>query len=285
MRLFPQVWGLAAVFLDSWVSVVVLVLVVSWLLAGLTAARRGRGAGIDWALAGTAGLAGLIYLVGPDEYMSTIHFGWRWVPCALTWLVLALPVPELPSRVGIGVATATTGAVIVVTAVLWSRFESRELTGLEQAIEAVPEGARVLGLDFVKQSESLIGKPFLQTASWAAALRGADSDFSFAEHGHGIVRFRERRYVPWNRGPFLDADSIRLEDYRYFDFALVHLPIRSHGQFESEAPVQPVTAEGRWRLYRVTNSTACDVRVGTAQRACLTTPAESSSQDHELPGG
>ena len=73
------------------------------------------------------------------------------------------------------------------------------MSGLKEALSAVPSTPRVLGLDFVKESAFIKGRPFLQTVAYTQALKGGEINFSFAEHASGIVAYRERRRGPGPR--------------------------------------------------------------------------------------
>jgi hypothetical protein len=139
-----------------------LLLVFAWIAAGVwTLWRSGRGGDVDCLAAGLM-LAGLA-LVLPDQHMNTIVFSTRWFPPAVILLVLAMPAPLVLRRWHGTLAFATVATFCLATALAWHRFERDELSGLSEALARVPANARILGLDFAKESATIKGRPFLQT--------------------------------------------------------------------------------------------------------------------------
>ncbi len=230
-------------------------LAIIWLGAGALRMRssehRGVAASSDWALLGTACVALAIFLLAPNKYMNTIHFNSRFLPVALVFGLLALPMPKLDARL----LRMGTAALLLIfslhTAATWMQIEREELSGLSEALAELPHGERVLGLDFVKQSELIGGRPFLQTSSYADAWRGATTHFSFAEHGNGVVRFKSPPRREWTSQLEWFPERVRESDFFAFDFVLVNLRDPDHARFGEHAPVEPLTNQGRWRLYRV----------------------------------
>lgn len=200
-------------------------------------------------------LAGIFFLaaaaVAPDKYMNTIFFASRWVPAALTFLLLALPTPSfgrVPSKV---VALVAAAGFFAVTAVVWVRFERQDLSGFRESLEAVPPGSRLLGLDLVKESELIRDRPFLQLFAYAQVFKGCEPNFSFAEHYSGLVAYRTRREVRWTPGLEWYGEKVKRSDFVHFDFVLVNGEERDHRAVASFSELQPMTGSGRWRAYRV----------------------------------
>jgi hypothetical protein len=223
----------------------------AWVLAGVWAHRHDLGRQVDRALLACASMFWVVVLFAPDKYMNTIFFGARWLPCAVTCLVLAVPAPRLERRLKIMVTVGLVTLFATVNAGVWHAFERMELSGLDAALVTLPEGQRVLGLDFVKTSAWLRGRPFLQTFAYAQAMRRAALNFSFTEHASGIVRERTPSRRPWTPGLEWSAERVRAEDLAWFDYLLVNGVPAMHEIFASNRQVRPVTREGRWRLYQV----------------------------------
>ena len=224
--------------------------VVAWIIVALVTNRGTLRQAIDIRLLACAGLfLGLVFYA-PEVYLNTIFFSLRWLPCAAILLLLALPAPRLNRRLVLVSAFALVAMFSCVTARIWSVFEHTEMTGLEVALKELPEHQRVLGLDFVKTSPLLRGRPFLQTFAYAQAMKGASLNFSWAEHASGIVRYRERPPRQWTPGLEWYAERVRDDDLRWFDYVLVN----ASPEFHATIPVttlRPITTDGRWRLYRV----------------------------------
>ncbi len=250
LRPLPLLWGKASVYMGGTVWLVLLVFVIAWPLAAFMAAKRCGGKTVDKALLATAAVAIGLYSVVPDVYLNTHFFSWRWAAIGLVFLLIALPAPQMSPRMIRGASVGAFLLAIGWTGLTWAEVNKDELTGLEAALAAVPEGSKVVGLDFVRESAFVEGLPFLHMEAWATVLHGAETDFSFAEHAHGLVRYRERREVPWRRGRDLELTIIP-DDHLHFDFALVNLPEERHSEYVDSAPLVAVTQTGRWRLYRV----------------------------------
>ena len=194
----------------------------------------------------------VIAFFAPDKYMNTIFFASRWLPIAVTFFVLALPDPKIPPMYKLALPLLVTIIFYFTTAALWYEFEHYENTGLADALNAIPDHSSVLGLDYVKGSMIVCGRPYLQTFSYAQVLHGSILNFSFAEHQNGIIASSITN--PWTPGLEWMAERVRGEDCRIFDYALINAPEPMH-TFLSSSPLQfkPITTTGQWRLYQCRN--------------------------------
>lgn len=199
-------------------------------------------------------LCGLVFtafvLLAPEKYMDTILFSQRWFPCAMTLLVLALPVPAGNAR-AVGAAVAAFLLLFSgITTRTWRAFERDELSGLMESLDVLPRGQRVIGLDFVKRSRWIKARPFLQIFAYAQVMRGASLNFSFAEHASGLVRRRDPAN-PWTPGLAWKPEQVRPEDFAYFDYALINADDPAHKEVASLPVLEPLVDGQRWRLYRI----------------------------------
>jgi hypothetical protein len=214
-------------------------------------ARSAIGVYTDRPLAAVvAGLA-LLLLVIPDRAMNTLLLAQRFVPVTLALGWLALPRDPAPSS---GLTAGVVGVVVglsVGTASIWRSFEQVELTGLTEAIGAVPPGARVIGLDFRQESPRVLGRPFMQLFAYAQAVRGGEGNFSFAEHGSSVVAYRAPRPYRHTVGVELNAEWATDADLAQFDAAWVVGDPAQHARFDARPGVRPLTQTGVIRLYQV----------------------------------
>ncbi len=230
---------------------VVLGAILLWITLALVTRRGELRAAIDRPLLVAAAPLALLALLGPDKYMNTIYFSQRWLPGALALALIALPAPRLRPAVQVMGSVGLLAILAATTSAAWHAFARDELTGLAAAIEAAPPGGRTLGLDFVKRSEIVRGRPFLQTAAYVQAAKGGTLGFSFAEHGSSVVSFRRPLRHTWTPGLEWYAERFHPRDLGAFDAVLVNGPPALHDRFRAFAGVEPVTASGRFRLYRV----------------------------------
>jgi hypothetical protein len=231
-----------------------LLVVILVYLALVLISRRGL-AGGDRRLASAGGMFFVFALVLPDKYTNTILFDDRWLPVALALLVLAAPPPRLPGRllrsVPAGLALLALAAQAAVTTAVWRRVETEEMTGLDAALAALPESPRVLGLHLGPPSRWLRGAPFFHVPAYAQVLRGGELNFSFAQFASSPVVYRRPRPMSWTPNLELLPMYVKRSDFVQFDWVVASGTPEIHAQFEAEPLTEPVTAEGRWRLYRV----------------------------------
>ena len=233
------------------VEYVVLILLAGWVAAAVRGHRGRLGAAVDRDLCLAAGFLFALALVLPNLYQNTISFGSRWLPMAAVLLLLALPAPAWDRKVANAAALALLSGFAVYTALAWMRFERDEYSGMAASLDALPAERRVIGLDYVKTSDVIAGRPFLQSVAYAQVIRGASLSFSFAEFAPMVVVYRETRRTPWTRGLEWFPERLRRSDFAWFDYALVNADAPRHAALAQRPALRPVTDSGRWRLYRV----------------------------------
>jgi hypothetical protein len=225
--------------------------VLAWIALSFFSNRRRIKDATDLPLLAAAFLLTVIVLLGPDKFMNTILFSERWFPCAVILLILALPRPTVNMRLTRVAVLCALLLFSAQTARSWRFFQQRELSGLSESLEALPENQLVLGLDYVKTSRYIKGRPFLQIYAYAQAYKGGDLNFSFAQHSSGIVRYRSPRKYDWT--PSLDfmPEMAKRGDFRYFDYVLVNGGGQLHLQLSDMPDLEPASQVGKWHLYRV----------------------------------
>jgi hypothetical protein len=224
---------------------------LGWILLAVFTNRRDLRRRIDGRLLACAAMFGGIALLAPDQYIGTLLFAVRWLPCAAICLLLGLPAPRFDRRILLTCALGLVCLGTIVTARIWYVFERTELTGLAGALRALPESQRVVGLDFVKTSAFLRGRPFLQTFAYAQAMKAAALNFSFVEHSGTVVRYRTVPPAPWTQGLEWFAERVKVEDLNWFDYALVNATPDHHAVIATDPRMRAITSDGRWRLYRI----------------------------------
>jgi hypothetical protein len=230
---------------------IVVTAILVWIILALVTNRRRLRNTTDKSLLILAGIVWGIALFAPDKLMNTVLFARRWVPYAVVLLLVALPPPAFARSLRIALVALLLVVFSFGTGRVWRTFEQKELSGLEDSLRRIPESQRVLGLDLVKGSALLKGRPFIQTFAYAQALKGGELNFSFAEHASGIVGYTDTREVPWTHGLEWYPEWLRPTDFGYFDYVLANGSEGMHSQLESLAMLRPVTTDGRWRLYAV----------------------------------
>lgn len=227
--------------------------VAGWLWLGW---RARAGSPVDGKLLAAGGMFFAFALLLPYEHMNTIEFAQRWLPPALILALLALPAPAFGPFLRCCASVALVFTFCAATTVAWLRFDRSELSGLREALAAVPQSPRLLGLDLVKDSRFVKKRPFLQIFAYAQVLRGGQINFSFADFAPSLVVNRSREAHPWTVGLEWEPEHLKPRDLEYFDYALVNGTSAMHDRFREQFPVAPVTERGRWRLYRVTGGSS-----------------------------
>jgi hypothetical protein len=200
------------------------------------------------------GYAGLLLLAVslfvPDKFLNTITFASRWMPVAFVLLLIALPRPAIPRIVRLVIPLAALITYSVATAYLWRHYETEELSGLTESLSSIPDNSRTLGLDFIKKSEFVRGRPFLQTFAYSQVLHGGELNFSFVIHGSGIVANAAPPVFTWTPNLEWSPEGVDIRDFRQFDIALVNGTDEMHAKLLKFGIVAPITTQGRWRAYR-----------------------------------
>ena len=205
----------------------------------------------DRALLAAAAAFLVLALLLPEKHTNTIQFASRWVAPGLVLLMLSLPSPTIRAPFRSLVPAASLAVYALSTSLAWITFERTELTGLQAALDHLPPAPRVLGLDFVKKSEIVSGRPFLQTFAYAQVLRGGELNFSFADFGPSLVVYREPRHPGWTQGLEWYPERVQDSDFRWFDHVIASGDERIHERLSRHRLLSAVTHDGIWRLYRV----------------------------------
>jgi hypothetical protein len=206
---------------------------------------------VDRDLLAAAGFFGAIVLVAPDKYMDTIFFSSRWLPPAMIFLLLAVPSPSLRRRAAKTVIAGVTAVFFLATAFAWLKYDREDLSGFRDCLERIPASSRVLGLDLIKDSEYIKGRPFLQLFAYAQVYKGGELNFSFAENYSGLVAYGGKRDVRWS--PMLEwfGETVKRSDFAYFDFVLANGEEKDHQTLAFFKELRLLPGQGRWRLYEV----------------------------------
>ncbi len=233
------------------VEVIVFVCLYGWCGLSVWQNRRRLWGVVDRDMLAAGGFFLAIVIIAPDMFMNTIFFGSRWLPIAMIFLLLSLPVPSIRRFPGKAIALAITAAFFLITAIAWHKYEAKELSGFRESLEHLPQSARVLGLDLVKNSDVIKGRPFLQLFAYAQVFKDCELNFSFAEHYSGLVAYRSKRQAPWTPGLEWFAATVKRTDFAFFDYVLVNGAEGDHKTLSSFRELSPLTVSMPWRLYKV----------------------------------
>ncbi len=230
---------LAFIFLYSWIALSI------WRYRGRL---KGR---MDGDLLAVPALLSIILLFAPHMYMNTIFFASRWFPTAMIFLLLALPAPY-PDRTPLRlVSVGAAAGLFLATFFAWRGYRVVDLAGFQESLDRLPVSSRVLGLDFVKESDYIKGRPFLQLHAYAQVQKGCELSFSFARHYSSLVANRDHANVPWTYGLDWHPERTKRTDFSFFDYVLVNGKEDAHKALLSFDELKPVTYSGRWRLYKI----------------------------------
>lgn len=255
-RIISLVWLFTATLggLFGPVDYIVYAALILWAIAGIAQHWKKLRFSVDVELVLLGSLFILVALCLPDCVQRTINFAKRWIPFGTALLLLGLPAPRIRHPLVPGIIAGLVLAVYcAMTAASWVRFEETEMTGFTHALERLPRTQRVLSLDFVKHSEILRGRPFMQAFAYGQVLKGGTLNFSFADFGPSLVRYKEPREIPWSESlEWYPSTFDKKKDLRYFDYVLINDTGSLHQSAIRAPELEPVTHRERWRLYRVT---------------------------------
>jgi hypothetical protein len=222
-----------------------------WLILAVVTNRQQLKEKSDRPLLVTSLLFIAFHLFAPEKYLNSILFAQRWFPCAVILLLLALPAPTGSKRLWRTAVLLIIFTFSLVTTRHWRLYQQNELSGLAHSLTLLPAEQRVVGLDFIKSSAYLKGRPFMQLFAYAQALKGGDLNFSFAEHASGIVKYTTPRTQRWTPGLEWRAELVTRRDFQLFDYALINGDEAAHAGIAALPFMTDLTGDGRWRLYKI----------------------------------
>lgn len=233
-------------------EIIVSSVVLTWVGLSIYTHRKNLSPETDKSLLACSLLLIGIMLLAPETYMNTLFFSKRWFPIGIIILIMALPAPVFNNKFPVTwVAIAILIFLSVNTARYWCLFENKELTGLKNAIGMLPEEKKIIGLDFVKSSQFIKNRPFLQLFAYSQAVKNGYLNFSFTEHASGIVRYKIVPEKKWTPGLEWFPERVSHKDFKYFDYALVNGKTDFHSKISAFKYLIPVTSTGRFRLYEI----------------------------------
>lgn len=238
--------------LQSDLSVYYLLFVLGWVAVALVSNGRHLAARTNRPLLLAAIVLFSAYWILPWKYMNTIFFDQRWLPCAMTLLLLALPSPKLPPSAAIVCGLGWQLVFSASTISAFQNWQQESLDGFIGAINEIQVSDRVFGLNLMDGSLYIKGTPGLQLFSYSQALRGAETNFSFTEHNTGIVQFKTIQR-PSEIREFVNSPLlVRREHLRGFNRILIHGDSSLHDFAKSRLGLEQMTEKNTdWRLYRI----------------------------------
>jgi hypothetical protein len=104
----------------------------------------------------------------------------------------------------------------------FARFDREEVGDFDQALDALPQSARVVGLIFDRHSQHVAFAPFMHYVAYYQARKGGAVMFSFADFPQSPFHFLEANRPPrvpprWEWLP----QRVRPAELAFYDYALV----------------------------------------------------------------
>ncbi len=188
---------------ESWL----LLLVGLWALFCLLPIGRRRARGDLW-LGGVALTLVLVSWTLPDILGDTVLVSRRWFSLAAGLGLLALPAARAPRALRYLLVAALITSQTWVTTGLWRDFGRQWMPGFTESLAALPDGARLLELDFERLAWPLRVQPFFQMAAYAQLDRHVTLGYSFADTPSAMVVFKLSNWPwPWTRALELYPDA------------------------------------------------------------------------------
>jgi hypothetical protein len=229
-------------------------LLVVFAAAAAPLGGRAKGPAVPPGLAARIGafapLAAILYFVTPASYDWIWPINARFPLLALLFAIVALPrargwVGAVVLIGGLGLGVAMTEQVREA----FVRVEEEEVGALDEALEAIPEGARVAALVFDRGSRHVKFSPFIHSAGWVQARRGGAVMFTFADFPQSPFVFREDRRPPrvpprWEWTPERVRPDPDLDWYTHV------LTRGGPGRIARDPDWERIFEADRWRVFR-----------------------------------
>jgi len=189
-------------------------------------------------------------------FVTPVSYDWIWpinarfpLLAAIFALVVLRPVGSRWLR-GAVVAGATVLALVSAATVSDAALAFEEETGeLDDALEAIPEGSRVVGLIYDRQSQHVRFAPYIHAVAWAQAERGGAAMFTFADFPQSPIRFREDDRPPpvpprWEWEP----QRVQPAQLGWYEYVLAR---GGPGRIARTPGVEPVYRGPRWSVWKL----------------------------------
>ena len=231
---------------------VILVLALAWICAGIWQHRNSIKTAVDGPLLLAALLFLLMTLTLPQFFEFSLRYAERWLPIAAMLVLIGGPSPSISPVRSVAIGFSLLAVFSLSTTGLWSTHQDLEVAGLEETIAALPANQRILGLDFIQISSPVKGRPFLHLYVFGQVAKGGSVYHSFSASGRGIVTFRSPEPKKWTPGLDWNAQLVKPPDIAAFDFVILNGNESIHKMWaKNSRQLVPVTATGKFRLYRV----------------------------------
>jgi len=230
---------------------IILCLIIGWIGLSIWQNKKNLSSNCYMCFLYLAAFLFFLALILPDKHTNTIRFAQRWVPPAVVFMLLATPPIKLSLSLRSILSIVLLTFMIFITATTWKAFEKYELSGLSDALDLLPEKSRLLGLSFLKQSDLVRGRPFVQIFAYGQVIKGGELNFSFADFGPSLVVYKEKRRPAWTPALEWFPELVRESDFTFFDFILVSGDEKVRAIFAQNAKLKSLNQDGRWRLYQV----------------------------------
>lgn len=231
-------------------------LICGWLILSLVQHRKTICSRSSLTLLTAGGLMIFGYALLPTKAVNGINFHSRWLPFGMTLLLLALPPPRFKrvSTNTIRYFLAALFALFVgITGIYWRANENEYMSGFDKALAQIQPGDKVLGLAYFSDSPYVGGAQLMQAVAWSQVIRGATTNFSFAEHHSGLVNYRQPRQTPWQKNLEWAPAYAKQDDIQQFDKILMSGDDYVHRQYAEKFKLIRLTPEDQsatWHLYR-----------------------------------
>ncbi len=190
--------------------------------------------------------AALLFALVPFQVGVTKMLNVRFAIFLMPTLLVALrPDPVRFTDAALGLVALVTGVVAVHAAVEVRAAERAELGGVDALLARASPGARLLTLEFARESAFAQFPPWTKVGALHRLRGGGVASVSFAEVPHWPIHFRPESRPPHLPGRDLEWQPCEFRnavDGPYFDYVLVRGPID---------PFRDTPPGPRWRLVGV----------------------------------
>ena len=146
-------------------------------------------------LLATGAIAFVFSVVSPYYFANTVLFAQRWLPYAMIFVILSLCLDEKNETGRLIFCIMILSVFLLVQAHFWVAFEKNELSGWKDCLKSVPAKSKIVYVDQKRESRYFHSNPFWQFVGYFELLSGCETNFSFAYHDNGIVRFKDKQKI------------------------------------------------------------------------------------------
>ena len=199
-----------------------------------------------------AGVIAFVFSVAsPYLFANTVLFAQRWLPYAIIFVILSLSLDEKNETGRLSFSLLILTVFLLAQAHFWVAFEKNELSGWNDCLKSVPAKSKVIYVDQKRSSQYFHSNPFWQFVGYFELLSDCKTNFSFAYHDNGIVRFKDKQKILRQKS-YINISELTEGSIHEFDHLVLCSKAEDKERLMLRFPfLRPIFSSGLWHTFKI----------------------------------